>query len=365
MTSHGGSGPRPHPRHRLVVNKAFSLAPRVTLDGSGRRQGSSGGLSIRICARIGHVLGLALALLIAEEPAAHAAPLPSTDILARGEYLVRAGECFSCHTVPGSTPFAGGRALATPFGIFYSPNITPDRETGIGNWSDRDFVRALRKGVRPDGANYFPVFPYPSFTGISNEDALAIKAYLFSLAPVHHPNRAHEISFPFSWRFLQAGWKKLFFTKGPFHPDPHADAAANRGAYLVTALGHCGECHTPRNVLGAMRKSLWLAGTVDGPDDDPVPNITPDAKTGIGDWSVADIAETLKTGATPLDSKVKGAMLEVVADGTSHLTDADRQAIASYLKAQSPIMNSVMDEPEDIPWYKRIWAWLVSLVSFT
>ena len=136
----------------------------------------------------------------------------------------------------------------------------------------------------------------------------------------------------------------LFFTKGPFRPDPHADDAANRGAYLVTALGHCGECHTPRNVLGAMRKSLWLAGTVDGPDDDPVPNITPDAKTGIGDWSVEDIAETLKTGATPLDSKVKGAMKEVVADSTSHLTDADRQAIATYLKAQAPIVNSVTDD---------------------
>ncbi len=315
--------------------------------------------------RIDHVLGLAFALLTGEALVASTAFAQSSDVVGRGEYLVRAGECFSCHTVPGSTPFAGGRALATPFGTFYSPNITPDRETGIGNWTDRDFVRALRKGVRPDGAHYFPVFPYPSFTGISNEDALAIKAYLFSLAPVHQPNRPHEVPFPFSWRFLQAGWKMLFFTKGPFHPDPHAGAAANRGAYLVTALGHCGECHTPRNELGAMRKSLWLAGTVDGPDDDPVPNITPDAKTGIGDWSVEDIAKTLKSGATPLDSKVKGAMLEVVADGTSHLTDADRQAIATYLKAQATIVNSVTDEPEDLPWYKRFWAWLLNLVSFT
>jgi mono/diheme cytochrome c family protein len=320
---------------------------------------------MRISARFDRLLGLSLALLISVGAAASPALAQSSDMVARGEYLVRAGECFSCHTVPGATPFAGGRALTTPFGIFYSPNITPDRETGIGNWTGADFVRALRKGVRPDGANYFPVFPYPSFTGISNEDALAIKAYLFSLVPVHRENRPHEVSFPFSWRFLQKGWKLLFFTKGPLRPNPHADATANRGAYLVTALGHCGECHTPRNVLGAMRKSLWLAGTVDGPDDDPVPNITPDAKTGIGDWSEQDIAETLKTGATPLDSKVKGAMNEVVVDGTSHLTDADRLAIATYLKAQAPIANSVTDEPEALPWYQRLWAWLVNLLSFT
>ncbi|MBV9567499.1 MAG: cytochrome c [Hyphomicrobiales bacterium] len=305
---------------------------------------------------------LAALLLMTASPALGQA----SDLVARGEYLVRAGECFSCHTVPGSTPFAGGRALATPFGTFYSPNITPDRDTGIGNWSDVQFVRALRKGVRPDGTNYFPVFPYPSFTGISNDDALAIKAYLFSLAPVHQPNRPHEVSFPFSWRFLQKGWKMLFFTAGPFRADPHAVAAMNRGAYLVTALGHCGECHTPRNVLGAMRKSQWLSGTVDGPDDDPVPNITPDAATGIGDWRLEDVVETLKTGATPLDSKVKGAMKEVVADSTSRLTDEDRQAIATYLKAQRPIANSVTEEPdEDVAWYKRFWAWLVNLLSFT
>jgi len=305
---------------------------------------------------------IALVFAAAADPACAQAQ----DLVTRGEYLVRAGECFSCHTVPGSTPFAGGRALATPFGIFYSPNITPDRETGIGKWTDADFVRALRKGIRPDGASYFPVFPYPSFTGISNEDAIAIKAYLFSLVPVHQPNRPHEVSFPFSWRFLQRGWKLLFFTKGPFNGDPHAGTEMNRGAYLVTALGHCGECHTPRNVLGAMRKSRWLAGTADGPDDDPVPNITPDPASGIGDWRAEDIVETLKTGATPLDSRVKGAMREVVSDSTSQLTDADRHAIAIYLKAQKPIVNSVTDEPdEELPWYKRFWAWLVNLLSFT
>ena len=175
------------------------------------------------------------------------------DAVTRGEYLVRAGGCFSCHTAPGGQKLAGGRALATPFGTFYSPNITPDPETGIGRWTDAQFLRALREGVRPDGANYFPVFPYPSFTGMTDDDALAIKAYLFSLPPMRQQNRAHDVPFPFSWRFLQTGWKLLFFTPGPFQSAPDRSVAYNRGAYLVTALAHCGECHTPRTLLGAAR----------------------------------------------------------------------------------------------------------------
>ena len=155
------------------------------------------------------------------------------DTVTRGEYLVRAGGCLSCHTVAGGEKLAGGRALATPFGTFYSPNITPDPETGIGRWTDAQFLRALREGVRPDGANYFPVFPYPSFTGITDGDALAIKAYLFSLPPVHRENRPHDVAFPFSWRFLQTGWKLLFFTPGPFQPTPDRSVTYNRGAYLV------------------------------------------------------------------------------------------------------------------------------------
>jgi len=190
--------------------------------------------------------------------------VPDEDTVEQGEYLVRAGGCFSCHTAAGGQPLAGGRALSTPFGTFYSPNITPDPETGIGGWTDAQFLRALREGVRPDGANYFPVFPYPSFTGITDSDALAIKAYLFSIPPVHRQNRPHDIGFPLSWRFLQIGWKMLFFKPGPFRPTPERSAGYNRGAYLITALAHCGECHTPRNMLGAMRPSILLAGTRDG-----------------------------------------------------------------------------------------------------
>jgi len=279
---------------------------------------------------------LALTLLIAASPAA-----ADEGASGRGEYLVRAGGCFSCHTAAGGRPLAGGRALATPFGTFYSPNITPDPDTGIGRWTDAQFLRALREGVRPDGANYFPVFPYSSFTGITDGDALAIKAYLFSVPPVRQQNRAHDIGFPFSWRFLQTGWKLLFFTPGPFQPVPERSTAYNRGAYLATALAHCGECHTPRNILGAMRSSLRLAGTPDGPDGQLVPNITPDPGTGIGKWERGDVVELLKTGTTPEQSKVKGAMRETIQDGLKYLSDADLEAIADYLFAQPSIVHDV------------------------
>jgi len=263
------------------------------------------------------------------------------DAIEHGEYLVRAGGCISCHTATGGQPFAGGRALATPFGTFYSPNITPDPETGIGRWTDAQFLRALREGVRPDGANYFPVFPYPSFTGISDGDALAIKAYLFSRPPVHQENKPHDVGWPFSWRPLQTGWKFLFFAPGPFQPSSEHGAAYNRGAYLVTALSHCGECHTPRNMFGAVRSGMPLAGTPDGPDGQLVPNITPDPGTGIGKWERDDVVELLRTGNTPEQSRVKGAMREAIEDGLKYLSKADRAAIAGYLLARPPIVHDV------------------------
>jgi mono/diheme cytochrome c family protein len=256
------------------------------------------------------------------------------DLIARGAYLAAAADCAACHTdrAHSGRPYVGGRALATPFGTFYSPNITPDPETGIGRWTEAQFLRALREGVRPDGSNYFPVFPYPSFTKISDGDARAIKAYLFAQPPVRQSNRAHDVAFPFSWRFLQNGWKLLFFTPGPFRPVPGRSEAYNRGAYLVTALAHCGECHTPRNWFGATEPSRFLAGTPDGPDGNKVPNITPDRKTGIGDWSEDDIVTLLATGQTPDYDFVGGAMAEVVRS-TAELTDADRRAIAAFLRS--------------------------------
>jgi mono/diheme cytochrome c family protein len=174
---------------------------------------------------------------------------------------------------------------------------------------------------------------------------LAMKAYLFSLPPVHQQNRPHDVPFPFSWRFLQTGWKLLFFTPGPFQPMPDRGAAYNRGAYLVTALAHCGECHTPRNFLGATRSGWSLAGTPDGPEGQLVPNITPDRGTGIGKWEKDDVVELLRTGTTPEQSKVKGAMRETIQDGLKYLSDSDLEAIADYLFAQPAIVHEVRPKP--------------------
>ena len=263
------------------------------------------------------------------------------DLVARGAYLATAAGCADCHTDAknGGRPYAGGRSLTTPFGTFYAPNITPDMVTGIGQWSDVQFLNALREGVRPDGSNFFPVFPYPSFTKITDGDVRAIKAYLFAQPAVRQANRAHDVAFPFSWRFLLSGWKVLFFNPGPFRPAPDRGETYNRGAYLVTALAHCGECHTPRNWFGAMEPSRFLAGTPHGPDGKAVPNITPNQETGIGNWSDDDIEALLKDGQTPDFDFVGGAMAEVVKN-TARLTDADRRAIAAFLRSVTAVPSS-------------------------
>jgi mono/diheme cytochrome c family protein len=277
------------------------------------------------------VTAVAAALVLLRAAAGAAA---NPDEVARGAYLANAADCIACHTdsAHAGRPYAGGRAIPTPFGTFYSPNITPDPETGIGRWSDAQFLLALRSGVRPDGASYFPVFPYTSFTNITDADALAIKAYLLAQPAVRQRNRAHEVAFPLSWRPLQSLWKWLFFTPGPFRPIPGKSARYNRGAYLVTALAHCGECHTPRNWLGAGERGRFLAGTRDGPDGKPVPNITPDRNSGIGDWSEDDIVALLTDGRKPDADDVGGLMREVV-KSTSRLTEEDRRAIALFVKS--------------------------------
>jgi len=256
-------------------------------------------------------------------------------LIKRGEYLVHAGGCIPCHTDEDRDgPYlAGGRALRTPFGTFYTPNITPDLETGIGRWSNDDFVRAFREGVNPEGENLYPVFPYTSYTGVTRADLLAIKAYLFSLPPVHHPNRPHDLPWYLSFRWLVWGWKWLNFEPGVFKPDPARSAVWNRGAYLVRHLGHCGECHTPRNWMGGLERNRALAGNPDGPEGGSVPNITPNRKTGIGTWSASDIDYFLQTGMLPDGDFAGDAMSSVIDDNTSYLTAEDRNAIAEYLKS--------------------------------
>lgn len=261
--------------------------------------------------------------------------------LERGAYIFIAADCQTCHTDVKNkgAPMAGGRALSTPFGIFYSPNITPDTETGIGNWTDEDFVRALREGVSPEGDYYFPVFPYPSYTQMTDQDIRDLKAYLFSLPPAKQANKEHEVDFPFGWRFTLGPWQWMNFTTGAFVPDPDKGPVWNRGAYLVRALGHCGECHTPRGWLGGTDVDYEMSGTPDGPEGEKVPNVTPHPETGTGGWERADIIRVLRTGMLPDGDYAGSLMGEVVDTSTSKLTDADRDAIAEYLLSLPPIDN--------------------------
>jgi mono/diheme cytochrome c family protein len=253
----------------------------------------------------------------------------------RGAYLVRASGCVSCHwdKKGGGQPFAGGLALKTPFGTFRSPNITPDPATGIGSWSDADFVRALTQGQGVHGEELYPVFPYTSFAAMTVNDALAIKAYLFTLSPVVAPRQEDDVAFPFSWRALMKGWKLLFFAGAePLANDPSRDATWNRGRYLV-AVGHCGECHTPRGFLGARIQSEEMQGNPSGPDGWKVPALAGVNAAEFAEWSVDEIAEYLKTGTKPDFDNAQGPMDEVIEDATKHLTDEDRRAIALYLKS--------------------------------
>lgn len=266
------------------------------------------------------------------------------DAIERGAYLVAAGGCTACHTVDdgGEDDYmAGGRALESPFGTFYTPNITPDRETGIGNFTDEDFIRAFREGVAPDGSHYYPAFPYTAYAGVTDEDLLAMKAYLFDIAPVRRENRDHELAWYASYRPLLSIWKWWYFQPGVFQPDPARDDTWNRGAYLVRHLGHCGECHTPRDLFGALDADRELAGNPHGPEGDAIPNITPHREDGIGRWTASDLDDLLAIGMYPDGDFVGGSMVDVVDYNTAKLTDDDRRAIIEYLRALPPIPGPV------------------------
>jgi len=269
----------------------------------------------------------------------------------RGRRIFAATGGCTCHTnYPGegdtAPELAGGRALETPFGIFYSTNITPDRETGIGDWSLDDFVRAMREGLSPVGQHYFPVFPYTAFTGLSDADLADLKVHLDSLPAVRRENRPHDVHLPFSFRPAVAGWKFLNFVPGRIEEDSAptssgVDAATNRGRYLALAAAHCGECHTPRTWTGGLDRTRWLAGSRDGPEGELAPNITPDEQTGIGDWSIPDLVWYLETGLKPDGDDTQGLMSEVIRHGYANLPREDREAIAQYLKSVPAIENEL------------------------
>ena len=260
--------------------------------------------------------------------AAMSARAEDSALLKRGEYLARAGDCIACHSKPGSPPYSGGAALETPYGPLYPPNLTPDKATGIGAWSDDEFYRALHEGLGRDGEYLYPAFPFPWYTNVTREDALAIKAYLFSLAPVNSPPKPPGLRFPFDIRQSLAAWRVLFFKAGT--PQAPTDKLS-RGRYLVEGLGHCGECHNHEAVMGASDWSgRYEGGAISGWY---APNLTSDGRQGVGQWSEDEIAAYLKTGAAPGHGVALGPMQETINDSLSHLSDDDLHAIAAYLKS--------------------------------
>ncbi len=248
----------------------------------------------------------------------------------RGRYLATASDCISCHTVPGEKPFAGGRAIETPFGNIIASNVTPDLETGIGAWSDEAFDAAVRRGVRPDGALLYPAMPYTAYAKLSRDDVRAIRAYLGSIEPVRNVVPPTRLPFPFNVRFGLRVWNALYFNHDEFARDPSKSTEWNRGAYLVDGPAHCAACHSPKTFLGGDKSDQYLQGSyLQGWS---APNITNDKRVGLGNWSVEDIAAYLKAGHNRITAAT-GPMAEAVSLSTSHMTDEDTRAIATYLKS--------------------------------
>jgi len=259
--------------------------------------------------------------------AGHAQPTPED--IARGKALAEAGGCASCHTADAAKPFAGGKRIDTPFGGVYSPNLTPDRETGLGGWSDDDFYRALRFGEARDGSRYYPAFPYPNFTKLTRQDILAIRAYLATLTPVSSTAPAPELRWPLNYRGMMRAWNWLYFKPGFLMPDQQKSAEWNRGRYLVEGIAHCGACHTPKNIFGADKRGrAFGGGRVGGMF---APRLDGAERSGLKSWSVEDIAEYLQSGRNGR-SHAGELMSDVVVNSTSKMSDADVRAIAVYLK---------------------------------
>jgi mono/diheme cytochrome c family protein len=269
------------------------------------------------------------ALGIALTGAASAQDSQSFDRIERGRMLAVLGDCAACHTARGGEPFAGGLALQTPFGTLVAPNITPDRDTGIGNMTNDEFLAALHDGRGQNGRRLYPAMPYPTYTKMTDDDVLAIRAYLGTVAPVSNRVIVNQLPFPFSIRLAMAFWNRLNFTPGRFQPNPQKSAEWNRGAYIVEGPAHCGTCHTPKNLLGGDKTGRPLAGAA--LQGWFAPNITPNARQGIGNWSKDELARYLKSGTNSW-TLASGPMADAVSHSTSKMTDEDIAAIATYLK---------------------------------
>jgi mono/diheme cytochrome c family protein len=278
---------------------------------------------------------VALADYKAANPTGVPATLASASLVERGAYLARAADCMVCHTTKGGKDYAGGLGFKLPFGTLYSTNITPDKETGIGNYSDQDFLNAVHRGVRRDGARLYPAMPFTSYTYISDADALAIKAYLFSLPPVHAVAPANTLTFPFNQRWAMTFWSMVFNPDTRFEPDTSKTPEWNRGAYLAEALAHCGECHTPRNLGFALDNREKFAGALTA--GWRAYNITSDKTTGIGGWRDDDLIAYLATGHAAGHGSASGPMGEAVDHSFSQFAPDDIRAVVAYLRSVPPI----------------------------
>jgi mono/diheme cytochrome c family protein len=311
----------------------FSRSPVAGLAGCPRIDNGGAKVTYKMQMRF-RISGAAI-LLLGLALACNAKPNEKQSAQARrGEYLARAGDCISCHTASGGQALAGGGRLNTPFGYMLTPNITPDSATGIGLWSSNDFYRALHTGVNRAGEDMYPTMPYDFYTKVTRDDSDAIYVYLRTLNPVTSIIDVNHLHFPFDQRWTMGGWRELYFTEGSFAPSPNKSAAWNRGAYLVEGLGHCSACHTPRNLLGAVENSEEFAGAV--VDGWFALDLSEDITTGLGSWSIDDIASYLKTGALQGKSTAIGPMSEVVHNSLQYMKDSDLRAMAEYLKEIPP-----------------------------
>jgi mono/diheme cytochrome c family protein len=290
---------------------------------------------------------VALSVYHEPDPTGVPAELKSASLIERGEYLTRAADCGVCHTAKDGVPFAGGRAFVLPFGVMYSTNITPDVDTGIGSYTDSNFLDAVHKGIGRGNTRLYPAMPYASYTYMSDDDALAIKAYLFSLKPVHAPAPQNTLAFPFNRRSLMGIWSVLFNPDKRYEPNVERSAEWNRGAYLTEAMGHCGECHTPRNLFFALNNRKKFAGAVQA--GWRAYNITPDRSSGVGNWSDTELMHYLSIGHADGRGTASGPMGEAVDESLSHLKPADIAAMVTYLRSVAGIATSDLPDPKTNP----------------
>jgi mono/diheme cytochrome c family protein len=280
-------------------------------------------------------------------PTKAAAPARQQSVVERGKYLAQAGDCIACHTVPGAKIFSGNRAMPTPFGTLYAPNITPDRATGIGAWSADDFYKMMHTGRSPKGYLLYPAMPFASYTKVTRADSDAIFAYLRSVPAVRQPSREHELRFPYNNRALLIGWRTLYFQEGEYQPDKSKSLEWNRGAYLVQGLGHCAMCHTPINALGGSSQEQAFQGGLIPMQNWYAPSLTSNREAGLGDWEIQDIVDLLQKGVSNR-ATVYGPMAEVTFNSLQFMSDDDVRAMAVYLKSL-PADKGPASDPAESP----------------